>query len=76
MDTPLLGHGTDMAVQQKEDVGPEGEARGGEESGELREGAGGRPEGQAGGQDPPRGQGFQGRDEIVRWKLGSQKISD
>ena len=29
-----------MAVQQKEDGGPEGEAYGGEESGELREGAG------------------------------------
>ena len=39
-NTPLAGHGTDMAVQQKEDGGPEGEACGGEESGELREGAG------------------------------------
>ena len=49
-----------MTVQQKEDGGPEGEACGGEESSQLREGAGGRPEGEAGGQDPPGGQRFQG----------------
>ena len=55
-----------MAVQQKEDRGPEGEACGGGESGQLREGAGGRPEGEAGGQDPPGGQGVQGRDEAPR----------
>ena len=42
-----------MAVQQKEDGGPKGEACGGEESGELREGAGGCPEGEAGGQNAP-----------------------
>ena len=33
-------HGTDMAVQQKKDGGHGGEAFGGDESGELREGAG------------------------------------
>ena len=58
-----------MAVQQKEDGGPEGEACGGEESGELREGAGGCPEGEAGGQDAPGGQEFQGRNEAPRWLL-------
>ena len=52
-----------MTVQQKEDGGPEGEACGGEESGELREGAGGRSEGEARGQDSLGGQGIQGRDE-------------
>ena len=58
-----------MAVQQKEDGGLEGEACGGEESGELREGAGERPEGEAGGQDAFRGQGVQGCNEDIRWKL-------
>ena len=54
-----------MAVQQKEDGGPEGEACGGEESGELRAGAGGRSEGEAGGQDAPGGRGIQRRDEAT-----------
>ena len=58
-----------MAVQQKENRGPEGEACGGEESGELREGAGGLLEGEAGGQGSPGGRGVQGRDEAVGWKL-------
>ena len=51
-----------MAVQQKEDRGPKGEACGGEESGELQEGAEGRSEGEAGGQDAPRERVVQGRD--------------
>ena len=63
-----------MAVQQKEDGGPKGEACGGEESGELREGAGGCPEGEAGGQDPPGGQGVQGRNEATRWELESRLL--
>ena len=58
-----------MAVQQKEDGGPKGEACGGEESDELREGAGGRPEGEAGGQDAPGGQGVQGCDGSTWWKV-------
>ena len=64
-----------MAVQQKEDGGPEGEACGGEESGELREGAGGRPEGEAGGQDPPGGQGVQGRNETAGRELENRRNS-
>ena len=54
-----------MAVQQKEEGGPEGKACGGGESGELREGAGGLPEGEAGGQGSPGGRGVQGRYEAT-----------
>ena len=61
-----------MAVQQKEDWGPEGEACGRGDSCELREGAGGRPEGEAGGQDAPGGQGVQGRDETAGWELENE----
>ena len=64
-----------MAVQQKEDGGTEGEACGGEESGELREGERGRPEGEAGGQDAPGGQGVQGRNEAPRWKLENKPLN-
>ena len=64
-----------MAVQQKEDGGPEGEAFGGEESSQLREGAGGRPEGEAGGQDAPGGQGVQGRDEATWRELENELLS-
>ena len=63
-----------MAVQQKEDGGPGGEACGGEESSQLREGAGGHPEGEAGGQDALGGQGVQGRNEATRWELESRLL--
>ena len=64
-----------MAVQQKEDGDPEGEACGGEESSQLREGAGGCPEGEAGGQNTPGGQGFQGCDEATRWELENRLLN-
>ena len=63
-----------MAVQQKEDGGPEGEACGRGDSCELREGVGGRPEGEAGGQDPPGGQGVQGSDEAPRWHMNNNTM--
>ena len=65
-----------MAVQQKEVGGPEGEACGGEESGELREGSGGLPEGEAGGQDAPGGQEVQGRDEASQGRLTIRDFRD